>query len=319
MEYLKSLIKSFFTLSKNEQKGIIILFVIIFIFSVINFLIPEFVPQNKTDFSEFKSQISEFRKTQEVYKDSIDLRLKQDRGKLSLEEAQILLKPFKFNPNTSDKSSYLKMGFSNKQYLTIKKYLDKGGRFYEKEDFKKMYCISEAEYEVVKPYIIIEKKNNYSKTEKSKKKKAATKNKSETKDNFVLTEINSANSKILANNLKIKPYLIKRLIKYRNLLGGFYKADQLMEVYGFPEYYYETIQSNIEVDTGLITLIKINSVEFKALLKHPYFDYETTKLIFNARNDEKGFDNFNDFLEKTDISDSLSKKIKHYLYFGRLK
>ncbi|PLX02122.1 MAG: hypothetical protein C0595_12075 [Marinilabiliales bacterium] len=319
MEYLKSLIKSFFTLNKNEQKGIVIMFVLIFLLSILNFLIPEFNFQKETDFSEFKSQIREFRNKRDVYKDSLNLRHKQEKGKLSFEEANKLLKPFEFNPSTLDEFSYLKMGFSQKQYRTIKKYLDKGGRFYEKEDFKKIYCISDAEYEVVKPYIILEKYEVDNKPIKSKKKKDEPKNESPALVKYVLTEINSADSILLANNLKIKPYLIKRLIKYRSLLGGFYDSGQLLEVYGFPEYYFNTIKNYIEVDTTFISQIDINSVEFKTLLKHPYFDYQTTKLIFTARNEDVGFENFKDLLNKTDISDSLAVKMKHYLYFGRPK
>lgn len=319
MEYLKSLIKSFFTLNKNEQKGIVILFMLIFVLSIVNFLIPEFIFQKGTDFSEFKSQISEFRNMRAVYKDSLNLILKQEKGVLSIEEANKLFKPFEFNPNTLDKFSYLKMGFSDKQYRTIKKYIDKGGRFYKKEDFKKIYCISDAEYEVVKPYIILEKNEVFNKTENFGKKKKVSKSKPPAEVKYVLTEINSADSISLANNLKIKPYLINRIIKYRSLLGGFYNAEQLLEVYGFPEYYFNRINNFIEVDTVLISQVEINSVEFKALLKHPYFDYQTTKLIFNARKEDVGFENFKDFLKKTDISDSLAVKMKHYLYFGRPK
>jgi len=319
MEYLKSLIKSFFTLNKNEQKGIVILFVIIFVLSIVNFLIPEFNSHKKTDFSDFKSQINEFRSKRAVYKDSINLRQKQEKGELSINEANELFKPFDFNPNTLDKFSFLKMGFSNKQYRTIKKYLEKGGHFYEKKDFKKIYCISDAEYEVLEPYIIIENNEVNKKPEKASKKKSETKSESFANPRYLLTEINSADSILLANNLKIIPYLINRIIKYRNLLGGFYDSKQLLEVYGFPEYYFNTIKNYIEVDTTLVSQIDINSVEFKALLKHPYFDYQTTKQIFDARSEDNGFDNFKDLLNKTDIGDSLAIKMKHYLYFGRPK
>lgn len=208
------------------------------------------------------------------------------------------------------------MGFSNKQYRTIKKYLDKGGKFRSKEDFRNIYCISDAEYQVVEPYLIIEKEPIKEGVKVSKPVK--TKDVTKSQPNFVLTEINSADSILFADNLAIKPYLINRIIKYRNLLGGYYCPDQLMEVYGFPEYYLERIKPWLAADTTSIKKIYINEVEFKKLLKHPYFDYQTTKLIFNNK-PKKGYEDFSDLKEKTSINDSIAEKIKHYLYFGAPK
>ena len=48
-----------------------------------------------------------------------------------------------------------KMGFTPKQAKSIKNYEAKGGKFRNKADVKKMYAISDIEYQIIEPYILI--------------------------------------------------------------------------------------------------------------------------------------------------------------------
>ncbi|MEG1692884.1 MAG: helix-hairpin-helix domain-containing protein, partial [Bacteroidales bacterium] len=64
-------------------------------------------------------------------------------------------KLFKFNPNTITLDSIVLLGFSPKQAQSIVKYRDKGGRFRKREDFAKMYVVSEQKYEILKSWIEI--------------------------------------------------------------------------------------------------------------------------------------------------------------------
>ncbi len=327
---LKQFLHPFFTLGKGEQKGIVILFLLVFMIWSVQILLPYLFTDHDTDFTDYKNEIMSFRLSHKAYADSMNLRRKQLKGSLGYEESLQLLRPFDFDPNTLDKLSYMEMGFSEKQFKVIKNYLDKGGRFYKKEDFKKIYCISNAEYEVVEPYIIIDNegfaKKKHSATLKgnTRQKKGSSKitsAKAGKKTIYAITELNSADTIKLMNNLHIRARLAKRIIKYRELLGGFYEKEQLLEVYGFPRGYYKKIHSFLLVDTLLIRKIYINEVEFKVLLKHPYFNYETTKLIFTAKSKSplNQFSDYEVFKQKTAISDSLCSRVEHYLYFGRTK
>jgi DNA uptake protein ComE-like DNA-binding protein len=330
MRNLKQFLYTFFTLGKGEQKGIIILFLLILFVWIVRLLLPYIIAEENTDFTEYKKDIQNFRLSNKACDDSLKLREKQLKGSLTYEESMILLKPFDFDPNTIDKLSCLRIGFSEKQFNVIKNYRDKGGRFYKKEDFRKIYGISDAEFEIVEPYIKIDdavlKKNKHETTFKEEiphKKESSTKvsAQAEKKLAYKITELNSADTLRLTNNLHIKSSLAKRIIKYRELLGGFFEKEQLLEVYGFPHSYYNKIKSYILIDTLLIRKIFINEIEFKVLLKHPYFNYETTKLVFDAKSKSsiKQFSDFEGFMQKTAINDSLGSRIEHYLYFGRTK
>lgn len=77
-----------------------------------------------------------------------------------------------------------------------------------------------------------------------------------------------------------------RIVKYRDVLGGFISINQLKEVYGVTDELFENIAPFIsEDDIGLEHSVKlnVNKLEFKEILAHPYIDYEQTKAIVNLR------------------------------------
>ena len=77
-----------------------------------------------------------------------------------------------------------------------------------------------------------------------------------------------------------------RIIKYGNMLGGYISIHQLKEVYGVTDELFDSIVSFIrEDDIGLerCVKLKVNKLEFKEILAHPYIGYEQTKAIVNLR------------------------------------
>ncbi len=77
-----------------------------------------------------------------------------------------------------------------------------------------------------------------------------------------------------------------RIVKYRDMLGGYISINQLKEVYGFSDELFEAIAPFIrEEDFGTASCVKINinQLEFKEILAHPYINFEQTKAIVNLR------------------------------------
>ena len=136
---------------------------------IVNICTPYFSESENKDFSEYAEEINEFRQRRNEHADSMNQLKKQEKGDLSYEEAELLIKPINFDPNIIEIDEWLLMGFNNKQYQSIQKYLKKGGQFRYKEDFKKMYCISEGEYLIVEPYINIMTKKKPAYTHKKRK------------------------------------------------------------------------------------------------------------------------------------------------------
>jgi len=289
--------------------GILLLAIMVVVLLLVNTFMPMVVAnrQQPPEDSEFQNEIQAFLREQTKIGDSIRIQELQNSGRLDMELALQKIKPQTFDPNKLPEELWLEMGFSAKQVAAIKNYEAKGGKFYQKEDVKKLYCISEAEYQIIEPFIQI--KSPY-KTKPARKKAYVKK---EVKPSLKTTEINSANAGEIETNLQLNSWLANRMVKYRELLGGYQSSSQLLEVYGMKASNYETIQNYVSIDTTLTTKIDINQVEFKQLLRHPYFEYETTKAIINARKKAGGFSSLEDMRQHCMLSDSVFQKISPYI------
>lgn len=83
-------------------------------------------------------------------------------------------------------------------------------------------------------------------------------------------EINTADSASLERLRGIGGVLAKRIIKYRNLLGGFYSQNQLLEVYGINNELINKLKNNLSIDTSYIVKFDLYKCEKSVLFKHPY-------------------------------------------------
>ena len=123
-------------------------------------------------------------------------------------------------------------------------------------------------------------------------------------------ELNSADSAQLVALRGIGPYYASRIIRYRKRLGGFHSINQLKEL----NMKYFNIDSNAHLFTINPTFIQkadMDSMSFKAILRHPYLEYEDVQLIFNAKR-KYGHISI-DVLEKQNILAGYKlKKIKPY-------
>lgn len=95
-------------------------------------------------------------------------------------------------------------------------------------------------------------------------------------------ELNSADTTELKKIPGIGTSYANRIVKYRNILGGYAQISQLKEVWGLDEDLYNKIKPYLVIKSNTTTL-KINSASFKELNKHPYIDYNQTKIIVDIR------------------------------------
>jgi competence protein ComEA len=96
-------------------------------------------------------------------------------------------------------------------------------------------------------------------------------------------DINRADSVQLLPLPGIGPVYAGRIIKYRNLLGGFVRMEQLGEVYGIPAETIQEIRNQVYIDSTVIHKIHIDSATFKELLRHPYLEYIEVKALVKYR------------------------------------
>ena len=98
-----------------------------------------------------------------------------------------------------------------------------------------------------------------------------------------MVELNSADTTRLKMLRGIGSGYAKMIVSYREKLGGFYKAEQLLEVYKFSDETYQKIKNQLQVDTTLIRKIKVNTATVKELKAHPYISYYQALSIVENR------------------------------------
>ena len=313
MKSLKIFFADYLSFSKSERNGIFILLIIIAILVVVRYLIPALNTGNSSDFAAFNRQVVKFENAL-VLKDSLEKR------KYAFHPDTL----FTFNPNHTSTAEWKKLGLNDKQIRIIQNYLSKGGKFYDKEDFKKIYGITEAQYSTLAPYIHIPQRpdptyeyeykkkpcNRYQKSEKNYPKPE----KYYPKPEKVIIEINGADTAELQKIKGIGPVYAGRIQKYRYLLGGFVNKKQLLEVYGINGDNYPQIAQQVRIDTGKIQRINLNDANYYQLVKHPYIDQKTATAILKYRKKVTEITTPGELIDKKIISGELLEKLKLYFH-----
>ena len=209
--------------------------------------------------------------------------------------------PFPFDPNQISVRGWRKLGLSDRQIQVIMHFKEAGGKFYRKRDLLKIYGINKADYERLKGYIFIEKKEEPS----------AVTSKNVSQD-MPIIEINTADTFQLALLEGIGPVYARRICKYRDLVGGFYCVEQLTEVYGITKDLLEQIASSIHVDTGKIRSINVNEADFGSLVRHPYINEYQTRAILSYRKFKREIDHVEAVFKDQVLDSGTYVRLKPY-------
>jgi len=129
-------------------------------------------------------------------------------------------------------------------------------------------------------------------------------------------DLNDCDSASLEALPGIGPVLSVRIIKYRNLLGGYASIDQLKEVYGLTEETFDMIYLRVFADSLAVRKIRINEADFKVLIRHPYFQRAEVSAILKYRELKGVIPDIGVMLENKLISRETARKIGVYLDFG---
>lgn len=298
--------KDFFTFTKGERQGLFVLLSLMVLLILFNFLYPLFLSHKQYDFTAYDREVNDFLKSN---KDSIRKNKKQfQKEDFNILDAQHSvseqsLNPFSFDPNTMTQKEWSEMGLTNKQIKVIENYKAKGGKYFDKEDFRKMYCISASEYEILEPFIDIKiVKPDYSKKEVPKR---------ETSINKV--EINTAGFEELLKIKGIGNYFATQIIDYRTKLGGYYNVNQLLEIPKMDTSRLHPLLPYLEVNPKAIRKINVNKADLEQLKKHPYMGYNIALSLINYRTKHGNFGQLSDIKKSMLITDAVYSKISMYL------
>lgn len=105
-----------------------------------------------------------------------------------------------------------------------------------------------------------------------------------------------------------------RIAKYGEKLGGFVSIEQLREVYGMDNEMFAKISPYIKTD-GNFRKIRINKLEFKELLNHPYLNYKQVQAIMNLRKKKGNILSVNELSMLNEFTSEDLGRIEPYLEF----
>lgn len=127
-------------------------------------------------------------------------------------------------------------------------------------------------------------------------------------------ELNEADTMQLKMIPNVGSGYANRIIKYRNLLGGYNRLEQLKEVWGMDEYLYEKIipYMVLKIRNGKM---RINEASFQELNKHPYIDYKQAKIIVDIRERKGPIESMERLALLEEFSEKDLQRLSPYLSF----
>ncbi len=127
-----------------------------------------------------------------------------------------------------------------------------------------------------------------------------------------IVDLNMATAEELQQIRGIGKVYSQRIVKYRDMLGGFVSMQQLEEVYGLNTELVNKISERFALQSGA-KKIDINADSVKFLAKHPYISYDLAWVIINYRKQNGDIKSFEDLKGIKALNDSILIKLKPYL------
>jgi DNA uptake protein ComE-like DNA-binding protein len=202
-----------------------------------------------------------------------------------------------FDPNSVSEKQLLKMGFSAFQTRNLLNYRNKGGTFHKKGDILKVYGLDSLFYEKINQWIVI---------------KQGSETRSEIPEIKVI-ELNLTDSVELTSLPGIGPVFAGRIIRYRQILGGFSSTGQLLEVYGMTEDKLKVLGDFITADQSQIDPIRLNFADYRSLNRHPYISGDQARKIIEWRSANGAFIKKEVLLENGIFDTKSFEKVEPYL------
>lgn len=268
--------KDFFYFTKTERQGIIVLVVLILGVYAAPKLFSFFTHAEATDSTEnekFEKEYNEFISSLQ----ETESHRKSGHSFQSFPRKEIRLAMF--DPNTADSITFLSLGLPSWMAKNILHYRNKKGRFHRPEDFRKVYGLTEEQYQTLRPYIQI--------TEDFKSKdtiRLLTVQRVQ-RDTLVkylpgtIIDLNSADTTELKKIPGIGSSIARMIINYRERLGGFYRIEQLQEIHLKAE----KLRSWFSIDACQTHRINLNKAGIERIMHHPYINYYQAKVIIEYR------------------------------------
>ena len=218
-----------------------------------------------------------------------------------------------FDPNTVSPKTLLLMGMHAKTVKVLSNFRHKNGKFYKKEDLKKIYGLSTAEYERFAPYIQFFDNQGFRGQDTAISPNVQHTNRLKKTNNKVI-DVNEASLTDFLELRGIGITFAERILQRRKALGGFARISQMKEVFGMSDSTYNHILPQLKLESAQLQKILINQVEATEI-QHPYLTRKQAAILIRYRLNHGSYTKLNDVRNSRVLPDTVLEKVAPYLSF----
>jgi len=243
------------------------------------------------------------------------LSLQSEIDSLKVEKYNVVAKVYTFNPNfISDYKGY-KLGISVQEIDRLLAFRKENKYVNSAKEFQEVTKISDSLLNVIAPLFKFPDWVQNKKSFKTDRVEYVHKEYPK-KEKIILSDINEASQEDLMKIFGIGEALSLRILKQKEILGGFISMEQMKDVWGLsPEVLFE-----LNIHFKIVTVpnfkkIAVNDASLKELAQFPYFRYALAKQIITYRSMNGNFKNIEDLAKIKDFPVEKAKIISLYLEF----
>ena len=213
-----------------------------------------------------------------------------------------------FDPNTISYDSLMIIGIPRHAAQNLIKYRKAGGKFREPKDIRRVYGISDSLWQELNQWIRIDRQPT-TVDEPDKAVKSIQES--------IPGDLNLVDTLWLKKIYGIGSVLSKRIVKFRELLGGYYSINQLEEVYYLEGDALENLKRRVYLDLTEtpVNKLNLNQVNMDKLALHPYISYKLATAIVAYRTQHGPYKSLEDLKRIHLMDDSTYLRVSPYLDF----
>lgn len=216
---------------------------------------------------------------------------------------------FAFNPNTLPLDSLVLLGIPERTARTLINYRKAGGRFRQADDLTKLYGWREEDHKRLKSWMSFPKAQTH-RTAGAVKPLASTVPIKERAATVI--DINAADEEGWQQLSGIGPYYARRIVRFREALGGFYSVEQVADTYRLPDSVFQSIKPSLRLHQPPFQL-DINGATPELLAQHPYLSLRQARALVAYRNEHGPFTDQASVRGVLALDDATMRRLDPYL------
>jgi competence protein ComEA len=228
---------------------------------------------------------------------------------------------FRFDPNTIGYDSLLLLGFKATACRNLLKYREKGGVIRNKAKLGSIYGMDTVFLNSISGWI------DYPDYTKERGNRTYLPTHSDTLVRRTIPmpvrpvriELNTADSLEILALRGIGPALCRRILMFRRRMGGFLSLAQMSEMGIIHDTLIRNLEPSLWVDPEKIQAMNLNTVEYRQLVRHPYFLPEDVKAILQYRKQHGSFQRIEYIRRIRSIPSDRGEKMLPYLKVETVK